>query len=95
MMLDHLGERAAHDSILAAIERVIGDETCEDARSRRARDHRGHDQGSDLGFAGGSAELTPAAGTTVSEDPRGATAETPPPVSRLNTPGESRPLPCG
>ena len=27
MMLDHLGERAAHDSILAAIERVIGDET--------------------------------------------------------------------
>ncbi len=27
MMLDHLGERAAHDSILAAIERVIGEET--------------------------------------------------------------------
>ena len=26
MMLDHLGERAAHDRILAAIERVIGDE---------------------------------------------------------------------
>jgi tartrate dehydrogenase/decarboxylase/D-malate dehydrogenase len=26
MMLDHLGERAAHDSILKAIERVIGDE---------------------------------------------------------------------
>ncbi|MBI4885921.1 MAG: tartrate dehydrogenase [Acidobacteria bacterium] len=26
MMLDHLGERAAHDSILRAIERVIGDE---------------------------------------------------------------------
>ena len=26
MMLDHLGERAAHDQILAAIERVIGDE---------------------------------------------------------------------
>ena len=26
MMLDHLGERAAHDSILSAIERVIGDE---------------------------------------------------------------------
>ena len=26
MMLDHLGERAAHDSILNAIERVIGDE---------------------------------------------------------------------
>jgi tartrate dehydrogenase/decarboxylase/D-malate dehydrogenase len=26
MMLDHLGERAAHDSILWAIERVIGDE---------------------------------------------------------------------
>ena len=25
MMLDHLGERAAHDSILGAIERVIGD----------------------------------------------------------------------
>jgi tartrate dehydrogenase/decarboxylase/D-malate dehydrogenase len=27
MMLDHLGERAAHDSILAAIERVIGNES--------------------------------------------------------------------
>jgi tartrate dehydrogenase/decarboxylase/D-malate dehydrogenase len=27
MMLDHLGERAAHDGILAAIERVIGSET--------------------------------------------------------------------
>ena len=27
MMLDHLGERAAHDSILQAIERVIGDES--------------------------------------------------------------------
>jgi tartrate dehydrogenase/decarboxylase/D-malate dehydrogenase len=26
MMLDHLGERAAHDNILRAIERVIGDE---------------------------------------------------------------------
>jgi tartrate dehydrogenase/decarboxylase/D-malate dehydrogenase len=26
MMLDHLGERAAHDAILRAIERVIGDE---------------------------------------------------------------------
>ena len=26
MMLDHLGERTAHDSILCAIERVIGDE---------------------------------------------------------------------
>jgi tartrate dehydrogenase/decarboxylase/D-malate dehydrogenase len=26
MMLDHLGERAAHDSILTAIEQVIGDE---------------------------------------------------------------------
>ena len=26
MMLDHLGERAAHDGILKAIERVIGDE---------------------------------------------------------------------
>ena len=26
MMLDHLGERAAHDKILGAIERVIGDE---------------------------------------------------------------------
>jgi tartrate dehydrogenase/decarboxylase/D-malate dehydrogenase len=26
MMLDHLGERAAHDSILKAIEQVIGDE---------------------------------------------------------------------
>jgi tartrate dehydrogenase/decarboxylase/D-malate dehydrogenase len=26
MMLEHLGERAAHDSILGAIERVIGDE---------------------------------------------------------------------
>jgi tartrate dehydrogenase/decarboxylase/D-malate dehydrogenase len=26
MMLDHLGERAAHDGILAAVERVIGDE---------------------------------------------------------------------
>ena len=26
MMLDHLGERAAHDAILAVIERVIGDE---------------------------------------------------------------------
>jgi tartrate dehydrogenase/decarboxylase/D-malate dehydrogenase len=26
MMLDHLGERAAHDNILKAIERVIGDE---------------------------------------------------------------------
>ena len=26
MMLDHLGERAAHDGILRAIERVIGDE---------------------------------------------------------------------
>jgi tartrate dehydrogenase/decarboxylase/D-malate dehydrogenase len=26
MMLDHLGERAAHDAILQAIERVIGDE---------------------------------------------------------------------
>jgi tartrate dehydrogenase/decarboxylase/D-malate dehydrogenase len=26
MMLDHLGERAAHDSILKAIEKVIGDE---------------------------------------------------------------------
>jgi isocitrate/isopropylmalate dehydrogenase len=26
MMLDHLGERAAHDSILRAIEQVIGDE---------------------------------------------------------------------
>jgi tartrate dehydrogenase/decarboxylase/D-malate dehydrogenase len=26
MMLDHLGERKAHDSILSAIERVIGDE---------------------------------------------------------------------
>jgi tartrate dehydrogenase/decarboxylase/D-malate dehydrogenase len=25
-MLDHLGERAAHDAILQAIERVIGDE---------------------------------------------------------------------
>jgi tartrate dehydrogenase/decarboxylase/D-malate dehydrogenase len=25
-MLDHLGERAAHDGILAAVERVIGDE---------------------------------------------------------------------
>jgi tartrate dehydrogenase/decarboxylase/D-malate dehydrogenase len=27
MMLDHLGERAAHDAILGAIERVIGSET--------------------------------------------------------------------
>ena len=27
MMLDHLGERAAHDAILQAIEQVIGDET--------------------------------------------------------------------
>jgi tartrate dehydrogenase/decarboxylase/D-malate dehydrogenase len=27
MMLDHFGERAAHDSILSAIERVIGSET--------------------------------------------------------------------
>jgi tartrate dehydrogenase/decarboxylase/D-malate dehydrogenase len=27
MMLDHLGERAAHDSILSAIERIIGSET--------------------------------------------------------------------
>jgi tartrate dehydrogenase/decarboxylase/D-malate dehydrogenase len=27
MMLDHLGERAAHDAILAAIEQVIGSET--------------------------------------------------------------------
>jgi tartrate dehydrogenase/decarboxylase/D-malate dehydrogenase len=26
MMLQHLGEQAAHDSILAAVERVIGDE---------------------------------------------------------------------
>jgi tartrate dehydrogenase/decarboxylase / D-malate dehydrogenase len=26
MMLDHLGERAAHDTILGAVERVIGDE---------------------------------------------------------------------
>jgi tartrate dehydrogenase/decarboxylase/D-malate dehydrogenase len=26
MMLDHLGERAAHDRILRAIEQVIGDE---------------------------------------------------------------------
>ena len=26
MMLEHLGERAAHDAILRAIERVIGDE---------------------------------------------------------------------
>jgi tartrate dehydrogenase/decarboxylase/D-malate dehydrogenase len=26
MMLDHLGERAAHDNILRSIERVIGDE---------------------------------------------------------------------
>jgi tartrate dehydrogenase/decarboxylase/D-malate dehydrogenase len=26
MMLDHLGERAAHDAILRAIEHVIGDE---------------------------------------------------------------------
>jgi tartrate dehydrogenase/decarboxylase/D-malate dehydrogenase len=26
MMLDHLGERAAHDNILRAIEQVIGDE---------------------------------------------------------------------
>ena len=27
MMLDHLGERAAHDQILTAIERVVGDES--------------------------------------------------------------------
>jgi tartrate dehydrogenase/decarboxylase/D-malate dehydrogenase len=26
MMLDHLGERAAHDGILSAIERIIGSE---------------------------------------------------------------------
>ena len=26
MMLDHLGERTAHDNILRSIERVIGDE---------------------------------------------------------------------
>jgi tartrate dehydrogenase/decarboxylase/D-malate dehydrogenase len=26
-MLDHLGEKAAHDRILAAIERIIGSET--------------------------------------------------------------------
>ncbi len=27
MMLDHLGERAAHDDIVAAIERVLARET--------------------------------------------------------------------
>jgi tartrate dehydrogenase/decarboxylase/D-malate dehydrogenase len=26
MMLDHLGERAAHDGILSAIERIVGSE---------------------------------------------------------------------
>ena len=43
MMLDHLGERAAHDGILRAIERVIGDERVK-TRTSAAAQNCGGDQ---------------------------------------------------
>ena len=54
MMLDHLGERAAHDSILRAIERVIGDERVKTA---------------DLGGRATTTEMTKAVTQALAEQP--------------------------
>ena len=55
MMLDHLGERAAHDSILRAIEQVIGDERVKTP---------------DLGGRATTAEMTAAVTSALSAQPR-------------------------
>jgi tartrate dehydrogenase/decarboxylase/D-malate dehydrogenase len=55
MMLDHLGERAAHDAILRAIERVIGDERVKTP---------------DLGGRATTAEMTKAVTAALAADSR-------------------------
>jgi tartrate dehydrogenase/decarboxylase/D-malate dehydrogenase len=54
MMLDHLGEHAAHDNILRAIERVIGDERVKTP---------------DLGGRATTAEMTKAVATALTAQP--------------------------
>jgi tartrate dehydrogenase/decarboxylase/D-malate dehydrogenase len=54
MMLDHLGEHAAHDNILRAIERVIGDERVKTP---------------DLGGRATTAEMTKAVSTALTAQP--------------------------
>ncbi|MBI3047543.1 MAG: tartrate dehydrogenase [Acidobacteria bacterium] len=55
MMLDHLGERAAHDAVLRAIERVIGDERVKTP---------------DLGGRATTAEITKAVTTALTAENR-------------------------